>query len=431
MNYTRWMKETARFARPRSVELIRIDQTLKAYETNLESLKSDILYAHKMSVHWRALSQAVNAWKASKGSRWREARGPAVVELNDELPNLFGAAIEDFELSDKEIQAAEILRQQIRGNTKLMFMGRKLTIRNTKKLADINDVRKALQVFKDAYKEAKAPANAAAGAGAKQELQTMLTQLFGDASAGQIREALGDSFEEFLSGVAPFVGAIQSGAKAIVKWGQAASGLHQRSAVSKGVNSFAPGDPAAAFEAIKVLLTREIHMNSAAATIHTVAASAKAAFTAADFGALSGPLLKAGESLAILVQKIYLFARDWDEMNAANQIMSTGPYDLTLFRTCPLLGCYLIANSDTTSVINMAISDYGRPGWKSDVEAMVRIAQPAFEKARSAIQGSRFHIEGLWGMKGTVAKSNERTLGVSTGKLLGFVQAVTNKINRV
>ena len=85
--------------------------------------------------------------------------------------------------------------------------------------------------------------------------------------------------------------------------------------------SFAPGDPAAAFDAIMLIQTREVTMYATSASIYTVSATAKAAFTVTAFGVLSVPVLAAAETLALLVQKIYLFARDWNEMKEANVLL--------------------------------------------------------------------------------------------------------------
>ena len=189
--------------------------------------------------------------------------------------------------------------------------------------------------------------------------------------------------------------------------------------------------------------TREIHAYATEASIHTLAAGAKAAFTAADFGAVSGTVLGAAETLAVMMQKLYLWARDCSEIEAANRLIMQGVFDFTLFKSCPLLGCYLIANSNTSAIVNMAVGDYGRAGWKFEVEAMVKNAQPVFDKARSVIQDSRFEIVGLSKMKGSVVDRTKKTGqwytkegtkvfgGISTGKLDGLIQDVETRINRM
>jgi len=175
------------------------------------------------------------------------------------------------------------------------------------------------------------------------------------------------------------------------------------------------------------------------AVVRTASAALQGAFATTPFQGLTGVLAGAAEKLALLVQEIYLFARDWNEMNEANKLLAAGPYDLSLFKTYPLLGCYLIGNSDTSAIINMAVGDYGRAGWKFEVEDMVKKAQPVFEKSREVILASRYEIKGLQGMKGTVvdraAKKGGlptpkgKILAVPTGKIHGLIHSVVSKID--
>lgn len=78
----------------------------------------------------------------------------------------------------------------------------------------------------------------------------------------------------------------------------------------------------------------------------------------------------------------------------------------------------------------MAVADYGGTGWKFEVEARVKKAQPVFDESRQVIEASRFEFAGLSGMEGTVTSRNTKTLGVPTGKLSGLVDVVKGRINR-
>ena len=78
----------------------------------------------------------------------------------------------------------------------------------------------------------------------------------------------------------------------------------------------------------------------------------------------------------------------------------------------------------------MAVGDYGKTGWKFEVEKMVRLAQPVFTKARDVIKDSRFEIASMRGMKGQVTDRTALTLGIlPTGKLDGLISDVTKKID--
>jgi hypothetical protein len=435
MTHAQWMKDTAAFGRVRSTELTKLDAALLAYERALANSNGSVLQEK------RNLQQALEHWKTAqkaKGQDWRTSvrnKQKAVELLDGELGMVIVGAgglnsRGELMIDSSELEARRIIANHIRDNTRLLFSGAELTFKTLKAL---NDVRGAQKDFKEAARTAGGIGTPPApNPGLNQQLASLLGKVFGDAAPGEVQNALGPSFAEFLSSATPFVGAIKSGGSAIMKWGQAAKGLYDKSKLEGATHSFAPGDPTAAFEAIVRIQTAEIQQNVVSAGIYTTSAALKAAFTAADFGAVSGPIMGAAEKFALLVQKIYIFGYQWNEMKAGNALLKAGKYDLTLFKASPLLGCYLIANSNTSDIINMAVGDYGKVGWKFEVEIMVKKAEPVFAKAREVIKSSSFEIKSMSGMKGVVADRTKKTLGVlPTGKLDGLVEDVSKKIKSV
>jgi hypothetical protein len=431
MTYAIWMRDTAVFGRVRSKELQAVDNALKAYE-NAEKNSTGSILAEK-----KTLQDALGTWETAKGDWRSNARNKlkAVEKLHAELGMVITGAgglnsRGELMMDPKEVEARKAVAAAVKENSRVMFAGRKLTPKNSKSVTDIGSVTSAMNNFKTAAQGVGSAARGVVQPNLQQQLKSLLSSLFGEAGAAHAQQALGPVFNQFLVNVTPFVGAISSGANAIVKWGQAAKGLYDKSKLQEGAGSFAPGDPYAAFEAIVRIQQREINANARAAGVYTGAAVAKTAFAVTDFGAVSGPVVGAVESFSILVQTIYLFARDWNEMNDANAAIAAGQIDLKLFGTCPLLGCYLISCSDTSAVINLAVGDYGKSGWKFDVEAMWVKAQPAYNKAREVVQGSRFEIVELRGFKGTKVDRTTKHLGIPTGKLDGLIEDVSNKIDK-
>ncbi len=435
MTHKVWMKETAAMTRPRSRALKSIDSALAAYEKALKVSSGSVLNERK------AIQKSLQAWKdtqKAKGQRWQDSvrnKQKTVEKLDAELGHVIvgagGMNSRGIVMDTEELRASREVAKAIKQNARQMFIGQKLTVKNSKALADLNTVRSTMSTFKTKAKQAKDASSGTVPPAARQQVQKLLMDLFGDASAAEVQQALGPIYSEFLTNVTPFVGAIKSGGKAVMKWGMTAKGLHARHKMASTSASFSAGDPSAAFDAIVQIQQREINANATSASIYTVAAGSKAAFTAADLGTLSGVLIGAAETLALLVQKIYLFARDWNEVNDVNKLLANGSIDLTLFKTCPLLGCYLIANSDTSHVINMAVGDYGKTGWKFEVEAMLIKAKPVFEKAKSVIKGSRYEFVGMRGMKGAVVNRNASTAGIPTGKIAGMLEDAKAKVDMI
>lgn len=436
MTYKSWIDDTYSLTRPRSAALKKVDAAFAAYEKAKKVSSGSILNERK------ALQKSLEEWKkaqSAKGKNWknsvRNTKRKAVERLDAELGHVIvgagGMNSRGVVMDTEELRAAKELSKAIKQNTRMMFVGQKLTVKPNKVISDLNQVRSTMSTFKTKANNIKKAASGTPSPMVKQQVETLLKDLFGEASAAEVQLALGPIYADFLTNVTPFIGAISSGGKAIKKWGSAAKGLYSKSKMSSAATSFAPGDPSAAFAAILQIQQREINTNTATASIHTVSAGAKTAFTALDFGTLSGTLVGAAETLALLVQKIYLFAHDWNETKAVNELLTNDTLDLNLFKTCPLLGCYLIANSDTSSVINMAVGDYGKTGWKFDVEAMLIKARPVFDKASSVINDSRFEFIGMRGMKGSAINRNKSTMGIPTGKIAGLLHDAKNKVDQI
>lgn len=444
MTYAKWMEDTKDTFSPRSAELKAVDTALKSYQTAAENSRGSVLNEK------RTLIAALDKWKKAqqaKGQDWRSSvrnKKKAVELLDAELGGVIvgaGGLNSRGEIMDPaEAEARRTVAEAIKNNTKNMFSGQKLTVKTTKALSDLESVRSSLSDFKDQVKQIASPP---ASTPLASQVQEMVSKVLGSSAGSEAAHVLGTGLMgEIVASATPFIGAIKSGVSALSKWGSAASSLWTKHKLNAADGAFAPGDPSAAFDAILRIQDREIHAYATEASIHTLAAGAKAAFTAADFGALSGTLLGAAEMLAVMMQKLYLWARDCSETESANDLIDKGVFDFSLFKACPLLGCYLIGNSDTSAIINMAVGDYGRPGWKFDVEVMVKKAQPVFDKSRKVILDSRFEIVGLSKMKGAVANSASRSLqwytrdgkkvfgGIPTGKLDGLIYDVETKINR-
>ena len=98
-------------------------------------------------------------------------------------------------------------------------------------------------------------------------------------------------------------------------------------------------------------------------------------------------------------------------------MLRLGALNLDIFKTNPLLGCYLVACSDTSAIINMAVAEYGRPGWKLEIEDMATRLQPLLVKASQFLRASRFEIPELAMSAGAMRYKLDKTLGLSTGKL--------------
>jgi hypothetical protein len=429
--YEKWISETDT-GRPRSPNLQKLDDVLTA-------LNDKAFFGALTAEEFMRLQDALFTWKKTEvgvAGSWASSphnKNRAIEKLQAWVDaNDIAGLTRQYELECKLDQADQLamktLADAIRDNTRNMLQGRKLTVKNSAVATDVNGVRGLVSTFKSSSAQAVQGLRGSSQPGLQDKLKEFLAAVFGQVKADDV---LGKStVDDFLAAATPFVSSLKNGGSALVKWIQAALALRNLGSLKNANASFAPGDPAAAFEAIVKIQDRELNAYVNAAAIGTVTAAAQTAFVAVDFGAVSGPSLNAARALALLAQKMFMLARDENETAAATKLLMAGPYDLSLFKASPLLGCYLISNSDTSTVINMAVGDYGKTGWKLTVEEMVKKAQPVFDKSRAVILGSRYEIVGMRGMKGQKNDWNLKALKVvPSGKIKGVIHSVTSKID--
>jgi hypothetical protein len=210
--------------------------------------------------------------------------------------------------------------------------------------------------------------------------------------------------QQLIHEVTPFIGVLTSGYKSVKYWRAVVKGARELYKSDYYLEGVLPGDPLAAAEAVKVVIERYIAANTIEASRNTAAAATKIAGLFADLGTATTAAVGAASALAKLILTLYELGRDWKEMNAGNKLLQDpAAIDLNVFKICPLLGCYVIACSDTSNVANFFVSEIGLPGWMDKVERLKKQQlDPLIKISNRAIVNSRLHLEGLKSTKGTI-----------------------------
>jgi len=406
--YQKWMKETSVWNKPRSKEMKELDAAIQDYDRSTLAARDAKLYN---------IRQYLNAWKAKEGPHWMQSvrNQTGIITALDKFLNGTTQG-----LTREEMEAWKLVCAAARENCKKMMMGRQLTVKNTSIGGTLADIASAA---KTAYSTAKTVHSVATGVtplayqGSKVALQAtgaaahlaiehaahdLLKACFDVADIHIVMHALGPLFAEVVHSITPFIGMVANGAKAAVGWGLVIKQGWERYQLGQITESFAPGDPEAAFKAILVIVNRNLQAQVGDATIATTGFGLQVGLFFADGGAVSGPVVGVAACVAKLLSQIIQFARDYKETKKVNAQLLSGPWDLTLFKTCPLLGCYLIACSDTSAVINLAIDEFGSDQWVDKIEMLKAKADPAIEKAGDLIRDSRYEIRELRHSKGVV-----------------------------
>ena len=299
-------------------------------------------------------------------------------------------------------------RQQLVVN---MFGGTELKFGTKSKLSAAKDLlsngKKIKSAVSKAAKGGKAASTIADVPGMKEAVHNFIVEC---ADVDNIHEVIaaisGEVLANLVHEITPILGVVTSSVK-LAKAGKAVAqdgyNLYKSDEYRQG---FRLGDPSAAAAAIQVIIKRDLARHSIKLGQQTVATGAKIGGLFADFGTATTVAIGVGNSLASLGLTLYGLGLDIKDMRAGNKrLASPNTLDLSIFKECPILGCYLLTCADTSAVANMFIADIGLPGWMDKVELMKKKQMdPMLKIANKNIMSSRLQLEGLSSDKGAHAK---------------------------
>ena len=440
MQFETWKKLTEVSMKPRSKYLKSIDKSLERYQKT----KSDSdLKKLKLALHHWKMSKGFPDWKTSERNRnkavetldlqlfgMRDAKAVGVLADLAELP-FYGI---ELWAEDAARQALKQARQE--ALTELLY-GKKIAFKKSELAktgyflkSKISKIRKGAQeaqqaataAVTDPIKHAAWEAVGPLREPAQRAVQAMLNEVlsaFPVAVAEEVMKFLAGLIPDFIgelaASVAPYLSIATSGAKALKNTGSAVVKEYQWVKATEHAGAFGGGDPVAAAQALLRMIERARNQNLRLAGIYATDATVKAASVAADAAAFGAPTVSAvvtplqgmATALAVLSLQVFLLARDIHEMRRANKALAVLPLpklSATMFDKCPIIGCYYIACSNTSDIINMCVDDMGATGWMLDVEVMVKNhISPMIGYARDAISSSRLEVSGLDQSKGVVA----------------------------
>ena len=176
-------------------------------------------------------------------------------------------------------------------------------------------------------------------------------------------------------------------------WAKAGASLYEQVGVSNRSYVIETGAPAAAFTALRSLLVDETRKQTIAASQATVSFALKTGLAFVDGGAISGPVVGAVNALATMAQQISLLAIEYRSTKAINEALSAGQLDIRLFRTYPLMGCYLIISGTLSDLI--PIDCFGTPGWMTYIEGSKHEFDAIYRSATNLVDASPWEIQGL------------------------------------
>jgi hypothetical protein len=428
-SFDQWKQDTYSLLHARSDFLVAVDTAIEAYD----KAKSEPAKA--------ALKTAFDRWRfeqSKQGKDWKKS----VRNEKGACTSLYRALndLDKRKLSPEEVEAMRYIAHAQAMALQKQFDGKQLQFKATTLVGivqgvgsrwerfkggakmlpgaamqgksivtGVQNVQKGVNVLGTAGKQGAMNA-ASAGMGEnfamiRMKVTEFCKTLCPDLDPNKVFAAVGlGSVERFATDLAPFLGALSSGGKAIVGWAGVIKLQWDQYTMEQKRFAIAAGDPEAAFDALLLLVQREITSKAAQASVKTGAFTGKALGVFLDAGAATGPVIGLLEILAEILQTVVEYVRDYRECEAANKALKLGALNLDLFATSPILGCYFLCVQDHSTIIHFAVADYGTPNFVFDAERLIQKIDTVLERSRSFIQASRLEIPGMEKQKGIAEK---------------------------
>lgn len=223
-----------------------------------------------------------------------------------------------------------------------------------------------------------------------------ILELFPDLLSGFI-ESLHDIYLEAV----PFVGPAKSAGKAFVGYSKAILARYNAYIWEKdNAENFAANGASDAFDAVLNVIAIQANRTAANATVDLVTAGAQTGGVFLDGGTATGVAIGVANRLAKFIITMQLFINDYKEMSKANEIMKAwsegGTQDvLELFKTCPLLGCFVIHCCDTTAILSNFTENIAHSGFTAEFDSQHKKASGVKDAAYGFITVSKFEIANM------------------------------------
>jgi hypothetical protein len=422
-SHQQWMIETGLgILKPRSQALKELDSAIEQYgrvrtQDNLFKIRNTF-----------------EAWKRSKGPTWQTSernKNKALNTLERELMAA-GADLRTYQLTGnrftmQELQALAFIARERKQVITRVFEGKTVSFRNTPRkikqtVADAADKVQSSCAEARTFLQGRSKSTLSTSDIAQQKLEAMVKSLFAVdtlESLGGLASFILDIVGKCGVSVAPVVGHVKDGYDLFVGWAKAGAALHTQHSIGNCHYIIDTGAPAAAFAGVKTCLVNETKNEAAGASIATTSFALKTGLVFADGGVVSGPVVGAATAMANLSLQLYWLATEWRATVAIKKALEANELDVRLFRTYPLMGCYLMTSATFSDLI--PIDNFGTPGWMDYVESLKkRQFDGIYDAATELIDKSPWEIEGL-------PKRPNKSSGAQLG-MLGLVKGTGSDV---
>lgn len=385
-----WMSDTSATFKPRSMQLKAIDQAIAEYNNATVAKEAKIF----------TIRRAFEAWKRVKGPGWadssRNAKG-AMANLDDFLNP--GRAV-----SGRELGALEEIRKSQRENFKRTFVGATFQRRTETWAKDFEHAGTVAEVVDSvhadlaglkSYEQFKEGFDKGASPG--RFVMETLTKMTGLEAEAVIEAIGGSTLLGFYTAAVPFLGAFKSMGQGVVSLVKSLSDATASVRTSGAVRVVNPGAPQQALLAVSELLNRRATDKLATGAVKLAEGSINAALQATGVAAAASVGVSIAAKLGTLAVIVRRRVLEYKEKNAGQeQLMQPDKLTVAIFNVCPLLGCYLLAQSTHSDIVASCLSQGYIPArdWKFEVERSMNTLRPCIDRAKEFINDYLWELRG-------------------------------------
>lgn len=402
--YAQWIQETSlSVLKPRSSQLKAVDEAIQQYEKTRSD--KDL---------WR-IKNSFEDWKRYKGMTWErsERNGRrAITMLNFELQKI--ADYRTYQIthfSMEELMALAHVAKERKAVIRKMFEKKEVSLKA------VNKVKEQFAAAGQKVKETSATASSWLAGRRQTSTPEPEPKVMGRPASDVVREKLIDMAKTYFGvaglellgdlssvvlqilgqcavSVPPVVGHIKDGYDLFTGWAKVGADVYQQHNISERRYVIDTGIPSSAFAALRACLKEETKNEAISATRATTSFALKTGLVFADGGVVSGPVVGAANALADFAHKLFLLGMEWRATKAINAALEAGELDIRLFKTYPLMGCYLLVSATLSDLI--PIESFGTPGWMDYIENMKKHDfDEIYSSATDLIEASPWEIMGL------------------------------------
>ena len=390
-----WQLDTEVALKPRGPALKAVDAAIGQYERSKD--EKDL---------WR-IRNTFEDWKRSEGPRWQlcdRNRKQAITRIDRELAKVTDARTYQItHMTMKELMALSHIARQRKRVIENVFRGKAVTLKGAKLREQIVEAGEKIKTkcqtaaaWTSANKRAYKPAPPDPKL-LKDKMLDMAKSFFGVSTLDDLGSLAGlilDIMGKCALSVPPVVGHIKDGYDLFTGWAKVGADLYKQHNISEKGYAIDTGVPSNAFAALKKCLADETKNEAIGATNATTSFALKTGLAFLDGGAISGPVVGAVSALADFAHTLYLLGMEYRATKAVNRSMEEGNLDIRLFKTYPLMGCYMLCSATLSDLI--PIDSFGTPGWMDYIEHQHKsVFTPIYDAAAELVESSPWEIQGL------------------------------------